>query len=200
VRCVPTPAVHALDRDRPGFVIDIVPAYTTVAVHYDAATLARTRGDAYAQVCAELGRCISRYDGVPVPADEGRLVEIPVRYGGADGPDLDDVARVTSLRPDDVVAMHAGCEYRVYMIGFAPGFPYLAGLPRRLAMPRRAVPRTHVPAGSVGIAGGQTGIYPLATPGGWQIIGRTDVQLFRPSADPPTLLRLGDRVRFTVIE
>lgn len=123
----------------------------------------------------------------------GRLVEIPVTY---DGPDLADVAAHCGLSPDDVVARHTQAEYVVYFLGFQPGFAYLGGLDESLHTPRRAEPRTSVPAGSVGIGGAQTGIYPLATPGGWQLIGRTSLALFDPQAEPPTVLAPGDRVRF----
>lgn len=123
----------------------------------------------------------------------GRLVEIPVRY---DGPDLADVAAHCGLAPDEVVRRHSAADYIVYFIGFQPGFAYLGGLDEALHTPRRAEPRIAVPAGSVGIGGAQTGIYPLATPGGWQLIGRTALPLFDPRAEPPTLLAPGDRVRF----
>lgn len=123
----------------------------------------------------------------------GRLVEIPVRY---DGPDLADVAAHCGLSTDEVVRRHTQADYVVYFIGFQPGFAYLGGLDEALHTPRRAEPRTAVPAGSVGIGGAQTGIYPLATPGGWQLIGRTALPLFDPQAEPPTLLAPGDRVRF----
>jgi len=123
----------------------------------------------------------------------GRLVEIPVTY---DGPDLADVAAHCGLSPDDVVTRHTQAEYVVYFLGFQPGFAYLGGLDESLHTPRRAEPRTSVPAGSVGIGGAQTGIYPLATPGGWQLIGRTSLALFDPQAEPPTVLAPGDRVRF----
>jgi len=123
----------------------------------------------------------------------GRRVEIPVRY---DGPDLADVAAHCRLSPDEVVRRHSAAEYVVYFIGFQPGFAYLGGLDQALHTPRRAEPRVAVPAGSVGIGGAQTGIYPLATPGGWQLIGRTALPLFDPQAEPPTLLAPGDRVRF----
>jgi KipI family sensor histidine kinase inhibitor len=129
----------------------------------------------------------------------GRIVEIPVRYGGDDGPDLDDVAAHCGLTADEVVRRHAATEYCVYFIGFQPGFAYLGGLDPSLHTPRRAEPRVAVPAGSVGIGGAQTGVYPLATPGGWQLIGRTSVALFDPRAEPPTLLAPGDRVRFVAV-
>lgn len=181
---------------------DIVPAYTAVAVHYDPvafATRARaagTDGDPapYDNVRRAVVEVLDTM-AVDAPAP-GRLIEIPVRYGGEYGPDLDHVARHARLSPAEVTALHASVEYTVYMIGFTPGFPYLGGLPAALSTPRRATPRQKVPAGSVGIAGTQTGVYPLATPGGWQIIGRTRERLFRPELDPPTLLRIGDRVRF----
>lgn len=126
----------------------------------------------------------------------GRQVDIPVHYGGAAGPDLADVAAHTGLTPAEVVRRHAAGDYVVYFLGFLPGFAFLGGLEAALATPRRAAPRTAVPAGSVGIGGEQTGIYPLASPGGWQLIGRTTRPLFDPAAEPPTLLRPGDRVRF----
>ncbi|KQW42410.1 MULTISPECIES: 5-oxoprolinase subunit PxpB [unclassified Roseateles] len=129
----------------------------------------------------------------------GRLVEIPVRYGGPAGPDLDDVAAHCGMSADEVVQRHTQAEYVVYFIGFQPGFAYLGGLDEALHTPRRAEPRVAVPAGSVGIGGAQTGIYPLATPGGWQLIGGTTLALFDPQAEPPTLLAPGDRVRFVAV-
>ncbi|KQV60576.1 allophanate hydrolase [Pelomonas sp. Root1217] len=126
----------------------------------------------------------------------GRLVEIPVRYGGEHGPDLGDVAAHCGLSVDEVVQRHSQAEYIVYFIGFQPGFAYLGGLDASLHTPRRSEPRVAVPAGSVGIGGAQTGIYPLATPGGWQLIGHTALPLFDPTAEPPTLMAPGDRVRF----
>lgn len=132
-------------------------------------------------------------------APPSRTVVIPVCYGGEFGPDLEEVARFHGMTEDEVIAIHAQGRYRVYMIGFAPGFAYLGGLSPEIATPRRATPRTHVPAGSVGIAGNQTGVYPLATPGGWQIIGRTPLALFRPHHEEPSLLRAGDIVQFCPI-
>jgi KipI family sensor histidine kinase inhibitor len=131
-------------------------------------------------------------------AIEGRLVEIPVAYGGEDGPDLGDVAAHTGLTPAEVVRRHSAGEYVVYLLGFLPGFAFMGGLAPELATPRRAEPRTAVPARSVGIGGEQTGIYPLVSPGGWQLIGRTSLEMFDPTAESPTLLRPGDRVRFVV--
>jgi KipI family sensor histidine kinase inhibitor len=132
--------------------------------------------------------------GVPLPEPRaGRRHEIAVTY---DGEDLAEVAASCRVRPQDVVELHSGAEYTVAFIGFQPGFPYLLGLPEVLAMPRLASPRVKVPAGSVAIAEGYTGIYPDATPGGWRLIGRTEVVLFDPASTPPSLLRPGDFVRF----
>jgi len=130
------------------------------------------------------------------PQEDPRLIEIPVVYGGSAGPDLPEVAERAGLTPPQVVELHSSADYIVYFIGFQPGFPYLGGLDTRLHTPRRAEPRVVVPAGSVGIGGSQTGIYPLAAPGGWQLIGHTPLSLFDPQQQPPTLMRPGDRVRF----
>jgi KipI family sensor histidine kinase inhibitor len=127
---------------------------------------------------------------------QSRRIEIPVRYGGADGPDLDEVATQTGLSREEVVRLHQGGEYTVYFLGFLPGFAYLGGMDRRLVTARRPVPRLSVPAGSLAIGGEQTAIYPSASPGGWQLIGRTSVALFDPARDPPSLLLPGDSVRF----
>jgi KipI family sensor histidine kinase inhibitor len=138
----------------------------------------------------------------PAPAEgigTGRLVEIPVRYGGADGPDLDEVARAHELRPDEVVEIHAGVEYDAFFLGFAPGFAYLGPVPASIATPRLDVPRPRVPAGSVAIGGAQTAVYPTETPGGWRLIGRTDAHLWDVARDPPSLIGPGDRVRFVPI-
>ena len=131
-------------------------------------------------------------------AIEGRTIEIPVAYGGEHGPDLADVAAHTGFTPAEVVRRHAAGEYVVYLLGFLPGFAFMGGLAPELATPRRAEPRVAVPARSVGIGGAQTGVYPLVSPGGWQLIGRTSLEMFDPTAAEPTLLRPGDRVRFVV--
>lgn len=131
-------------------------------------------------------------------AIEGRTIEIPVAYGGEHGPDLADVAAHTGFTPAEVVRRHAAGEYVVYLLGFLPGFAFMGGLAPELATPRRAEPRVAVPARSVGIGGAQTGVYPLVSPGGWQLIGRTPLEMFDPAAAEPTLLRPGDRVRFVV--
>jgi inhibitor of KinA len=131
---------------------------------------------------------------------DSRLIRIPVVYGGQWGPDLQDTARMCGLSGEELVRLHSSVEYRVLMIGFVPGFPYLEGLPEQLQAERLSVPRLRVPYGSVGIGGSQTGIYPLESPGGWRLIGRTALALFRPGEEEPSLLRAGDRVRFDPVE
>jgi KipI family sensor histidine kinase inhibitor len=180
-------------------VIECVPAFASVTVHYDPVRIAPDGSPD--PPYERLRRALRTVLDTSLPSDGGaaRTVEIPVCYGGTFGPDLDDVAALHGMRTDDVIALHARATYTVQMIGFLPGFPYLGGLPEALATPRRAEPRTHVPAGSVGIGGRQAGIYPLESPGGWNLIGRTPTQLFFPDRDPPTLLQPGDSVRFRPI-
>ncbi|HSP09253.1 MAG TPA: 5-oxoprolinase subunit PxpB [Candidatus Dormibacteraeota bacterium] len=141
-----------------------------------------------------LGTAIKRLATRRPPMDEpGRLHRIPVIY---DGPDLDTVASALGMPAGQIVELHTGPIYRVFVVGFVPGWAYLGPLPEMLELPRRSTPRTQVPAGSVAIAGQMTGIYPLPTPGGWHLIGRTSVKVFLPDSDPPCLLRAGDRVKF----
>jgi KipI family sensor histidine kinase inhibitor len=174
-----------------------VPAHASVLVPFDPLAIDLDEVRTIVEGCARLadGGSIAR----AVAAETRPTVEIRVRYGGADGPDLEAVASVHDLSPSDVVELHAGAMYRVLFLGFAPGFAYLGGLPPGLATPRRSTPRTRVPAGSVGIAGEQTGVYPLAMPGGWQLIGRTDIALWDLSRPSPALLRPGDVVRFVPV-
>jgi len=127
---------------------------------------------------------------------EPKTLEIPVVYGGEYGPDMEWVSQYHNISVDEVIQLHTGTTYQVYMIGFMPGFPYLGELPEGLATPRRETPRTVIPQGSVAIAQRQTGIYPVESPGGWQILGRTPLKLFNPLHSPPTLLEMGDLVRF----
>ena len=177
-------------------VTDIVPAYTTLALHYDPAALGG--GTSPYEALAE---ALSAWLNDPSAGEQatGRTVEIPVCYGGAYGEDLETLAHARGLSVDEAIALHSATTYHVHMLGFVPGFAYLGGLDARLAMPRRDSPRPRVPAGSVGIGGEQTGVYPLETPGGWQIIGRTPLQLFQPQVMPPCLLSAGDTVRFVPI-
>jgi inhibitor of KinA len=161
-----------------------VAGYASVTVHFDPDLITHEA----------LGAAIKRLAAKRPPMHEpGRLHRIPVTY---DGPDLEAVASMLKLPPEKVVEIHSRPIYRVFLVGFVPGWAYLGPLPEELELPRRHVPRTLVPAGSVAIAGRQTGIYPLPTPGGWHLIGRTPVKLFLPDSDPPCLFRAGDRVKF----
>jgi KipI family sensor histidine kinase inhibitor len=175
---------EALQDRRPAGLLSTVPAYASLLCCYDPDVT-----DA-----ARLEDAIRHLEGRVDPSVPiGPIVDVPTRY---DGPDLADVALKTNLTPIGVIDAHAGCEYLVYCVGFAPGFTYCGSVPEQLAVPRLASPRPRVPAGSIGIAGRQTGIYAVESPGGWNLIGRTDIQLFDPTGDPPARFKTGDRLRF----
>ncbi len=185
--------VHAFDaalqaQSVPG-IVETVPTYRSLLVMYDPQV---SQADA---MRAALIDALDALAATDLPA--GRLVEIPVRYGGEAGPDLADVAAHCGMTEAAVIGLHAQPVYTVAMLGFAPGFAYLLGLPEALATPRLATPRLRVSPGSVGIAGAQTGVYALSTPGGWRIIGRTALTLFDAVRAEPFALHAGDRVRFT---
>ncbi len=190
--------VERLTTRRIPSVLESVPAYGSVVVHYDPlAVPPGVMGESpYARLAAILRSELSDLDHFMAPT--GDLVEIPVCYGGAFGPDLDGLAQRHRISPDEVVRLHANAEYLVYMVGFVPGFAYLGGC-RRRSRPRRAEPRTHVPAGTVGIGGNQTGVYPMVSPGGWNLIGKTPARLFDPARQPAALLAIGQRVHFRSI-
>jgi KipI family sensor histidine kinase inhibitor len=179
-------------------IVDIVPAYATLALHYDASAWADGHAPPHRNIEAAV-RSIFRTP-LASAADHAATVEIPVCYGGEFGPDLDSVAEHAMIDAAEVIARHTAPTYSVAMLGFAPGFPYLFGLDASLHTPRRASPRTRVPAGSVAIGGRQTGIYPAELPGGWQLIGRTPLLLFDARRDPPSLVMPGDHVRFAAID
>ncbi|MEX1276635.1 MAG: 5-oxoprolinase subunit PxpB [Bacteroidota bacterium] len=176
----PIPGTHAIH-----------PAYSSVLVSFN------PRENPPPEFEAGIRDLVQQIDSVRVP--EPRRIEIPVCYGGKLGPDLDDVALHNRVTTDEVVRRHSSTEYLVYFLGFSPGFPYMGDMPKELAIPRLGTPRRVVPACSVAIGGRQTGIYPVASPGGWRIIGRTPLRLFRPEEAEPTLLRMGDLVRFKAI-
>lgn len=176
----------------PEWLVDLVPAHSSLAVFFDPAHGSAAGVRAWLLAMAAEPHAL--------PTGEVRVVEVPVAYGGDFGPDLEPAAARLGLDPDELAAAHAGAEYTVAMVGFAPGFPYLSGLDPCLALERHSTPRTRVPAGSVGIGGAQTGIYPREGPGGWQLLGRTPLRLFDPGADPPALLQPGDTVRFRRID
>jgi KipI family sensor histidine kinase inhibitor len=184
-------AAH-LRSDAPPWLRDVVPAWDSVGMFFDPDAI---DADAARSWLLERDRCVPA-----TTAAAPRTIEIPVRYGGEHGVDLDAAATELGLTPAALVERHTAPVYTVAMIGFAPGFPYLDGLDPALALPRLATPRSRVPAGSVGIGGAQTGIYPRESPGGWRLLGRTPLTLFDPAADPPSRLLPGDRVRFVAID
>jgi KipI family sensor histidine kinase inhibitor len=169
-------------------ILNLHPAYSSVLVDFDPHLYDHTRAGAL------VSERLDAHRDEAAPPD--RLVEIPVVFGGESGPDLEDVARHTGFPAERVVELFTAAEYVVYFVGFSTCFPYLGGLPAELATPRLSAPRKHVPVGSVAIGGPQAGIYPLASPGGWRLIGHTALRLFDPASAPPPLLRMGDRVRF----
>ena len=175
-------------------VVELVPTYRSLLVQYDAELSTVDEMTGFLKDLAAGSR----------PGDPGNngprsVYELPVSYGGEDGQDLENVAQHAGLTAEEVIAIHSGTDYRVYMLGFAPGFPYLGGMDERIATPRLATPRVRVPAGSVGIAESQTGVYPSASPGGWRLIGRTPVSLFDPGADPPVPFLPGSFIRFVPV-
>jgi len=176
--------VAAMGKNRPAGVLDVVSSFASVAVHFGGTDV------------REWIEC-SMADDADAETNAGGDFEIPVCY---DGTDLEEIAEQVGLSTDEVIALHSGADYTVAAVGFSPGFPYLSGLPERLNVPRRKTPRLAVPAGSVAIAGGQAGIYPFTSPGGWHVLGRTGVTLFDPALTPPALLTAGDRVRFVPVE
>ena len=170
---------------------DLVPSYRSLMVVYDPLIITLN------SLQSQLNQIWSNLDDTRQP--EPRIVEIPVVYGDQYGPDLEWIADYHQMSPHEIIRLHTQPLYQVYMIGFMPGYPYMGEVPDEIVTPRRKTPRTHVPAGSVGIAQKQTGIYPVASPGGWQIIGRTPMRLFDPKGQPPCFIEMGDRIKFNVI-
>jgi inhibitor of KinA len=188
--------VHGLSREigRLGArgVLEVVPTYRSLVVYYDPQRIS------YADLTSRIGE-------MEAPLGEGeavdtRLVEIPTLYGGEYGPDIGDVAQHNGISEAEVIRIHSGTDYLVYMMGFLPGFPYLGGMSERIAAPRLVSPRASIPAGSVAIAERQTGIYPVESPGGWRLIGRTPIRLFDPGREPPVEIEPGDYLRFVSVD
>ncbi|MEA4921117.1 MAG: 5-oxoprolinase subunit PxpB [Clostridiaceae bacterium] len=172
-------------------VIEIVPTYCAVTIHFDPAVL-------------DLGLLISSIEASSqqldeAPTEKAETVVVPVAYGGEFGPDMANVMAYTGLTDGEIIRRHSEREYLIYMLGFTPGFPYMGGMDESIATPRLNTPRTAIPSGSVGIAGSQTGVYPIASPGGWQLIGRTPLKLFDIERENPFLLKAGQKVKFTPI-
>ena len=180
-----------LKKNLPAGVEAVVPAYRSLSILYEPLA---TNPDRLTEILHAL-----EADSDAIQVAEPKIVPIPVCYGGGFGPDIGIVMEHTGLREDEVIAIHASVDYPIYMIGFTPGFCYLGGLDRRLQTPRRKTPRISLPAGSVGLAESQTGMYPVESPGGWQIIGRTPLRLFAPARENPFLYEAGDRIRFVPI-
>ncbi|WP_419880676.1 5-oxoprolinase subunit PxpB [Peribacillus sp. B-H-3] len=193
---------HLENTPFPGF-IECVPAFASITVYYNPMAVIKSRISSgyrespYKIVHSYITNIIQ--DNGSAEKFTRRKVDIPVVYGGEYGPDLEFVSSHHSLSVQEVVKIHSSSDYLVYMIGFAPGFPYLGGMSNKIAAPRKSSPRLRIPAGSVGIAGQQTGVYPISTPGGWQIIGRTPLPLFNPANSSPSYLQAGDIVTFTPI-
>jgi inhibitor of KinA len=188
----------------PGFV-ECVPAFTNLTIFYNPPEVVAAAGKKQKKEFVSPFEVVSSIIQSKLENEQTekelnhRTVSIPVCYGGEYGPDLEYVARHHNITPEEVISIHSEGEYLAYMIGFAPGFPFLGGLSEKIATPRRPSPRTSIPAGSVGIAGMQTGVYPISTPGGWQLIGQTPIKLFLPEQNPPSLLQAGDIVKFKPI-
>lgn len=189
-------AAHRLHQRWPD--LECVPAYASLLVRFDPRQWNVEGRSPHEHFAEALHEALLDLDDTATGGSS--VLAIPVLYGGSAGPDLLEVATLTGLTPTEVITRHCATEYRVAMLGFAPGFPYLLGLDPALAVPRRTDPRQRVPAGSVAIGGSQTGIYPAALPGGWQLIGRTPLALFNVHDEPPARLRPGDRVRFHAID
>lgn len=194
--------VHIIEQESFKGFIEVVPGYNNVTVFYDPVTIRlnnkrNKEKTAFDIVSALIMNNVKKIE--TKSAVKKRLIEIPVLYGDHCGPDLKYVAEFNGITMEKVIELHTKQDYLVYMIGFAPGFPYLGDVDKKIATPRKEKPSPKIPAGSVGIAGEQTGIYSLDSPGGWQVIGQTPVDLFNPKSSPPTLLESGDEIRFIPI-
>ena len=183
---------QALQAEQDFRIRNLHPGYTSVLIDFDPLRMTHD------ELATIVEQCAGTADMRAEP--ESRIVSVPVCYDTEFGPDLMDLAKHANISPEEVVRLHSSATYLVYFLGFSPGFAYMGGLPEKLHMPRLATPRGHVAGGTVGIAGSQTGIYPVDSAGGWRLIGRTPWRMFDPKADPPTRLQPGDRVRFTPID
>lgn len=184
--------VESLKKKNIDGILDILPTYRSILINYDPVKIS------YGEMVDTLKGLSKTNSGKQ--SDEVRLIEIPTIYGGEYGPDIDFVAEHANLSKDEVIKIHSGTDYLVYMMGFIPGFTYLGGLDERIATPRLKSPRLKIEAGSVGIAANQTGMYPLESPGGWQLIGRTPLKLFDDTKEPPVFIQAGDYIRYVPID
>lgn len=186
--------VRALEEAGLPDIKDVVPAYSSVSVFYDGIALLKRHKSAFGYMSRQIKALLSQ--SVKTDVADFRMVEVPVCYSRKYGLDLVDISEQTKLPVEEIIHLHTAIKYKVYMIGFLPGFAYMGDVDESIAVPRKPEPRAKIEAGSVGIAGKQTGIYPLASPGGWQIIGRTPIQLFDTQKAEPVFFRAGDEVRF----
>lgn len=182
----------ALESSKLPGIVETVPTYRSLMVHYDPGVIR------YAALLKKLQGLLGKLDQIQIPPSE--VLEIPVLYGGEEGPDLEFVAQHHGKTPEEVVRIHTATEYLIYMLGFTPGFTYLGGMSEEIATPRLKTPRVKIPAGSVGIAGAQTGVYPIDSPGGWQLIGRTPVRMYDPDRETPILPQAGQYIKFYAID
>ena len=182
----------ALDHSGIKGIVETVPTYRSLMVHYDPGVIA------YGPLVKKLKGLLGQLDHIQIPPSD--VLEIPVLYGGEEGPDLEFVAKHNGKTPEEVIKIHTSTEYLIYMLGFTPGFTYLGGMSDEIATPRLKTPRVKIPAGSVGIAGAQTGVYPIDSPGGWQLIGRTPVRMYDPDRAEPILPQAGQYIKFYAID
>ncbi|AZB43931.1 5-oxoprolinase subunit PxpB [Bacillus sp. FJAT-42376] len=185
-----------LDQQNYPWLVEYIPAFTNITLIFNLLYFKDKPEQSHLLIQNELEKLLAEIGEEAPVSENSSLVRIPVCYEDDFGMDLDEVASLNGLTKEEVIRLHTEREYPVYMIGFSPGFPYLGGMNNKIAAPRKGKPRSKIPAGSVGIAGTQTGVYPMETPGGWQIIGRTPLSLFNPENEPPTLLQAGDSVEF----
>jgi len=178
----------ALQNSKIPGIVETVPTYRSLMIHYDPGVIL------YKPLVSKLQALLGQLDKIEIPPSE--VLEIPVLYGGEMGPDLDFVAQNSGKTPEEVIKIHTSTEYLIYMLGFTPGFTYLGGMSDEIATPRLKTPRVKIPAGSVGIAGSQTGVYPIDSPGGWQLIGRTPVRMYDPDRETPILPQAGQYIKF----
>lgn len=184
----------AVEKSLGDKVVEMIPTYRSLLVVYNPVEIT------FGEISDQVGGLLDGIQGDSETSTTREIIELPVVYGGEDGPDLDHVAEHAGISTQEVIDIHSGTGYLVYMLGFAPGFPYLGGLDERIACPRLTTPRVKVPAGSVGIAESQTGVYPNESPGGWQLIGRTAVPLFDVQRENPSLIKPGAEVRFVPVD
>lgn len=182
----------AIQKDQMSGIYEMIPTYRSLFIQYNPMEIEVN------SLIEKLKKIEKSLDNIDLP--KPRIIEIPTAYGGEFGEDIKFVLEHNGMNEDEVIKIHSSVDYRIYMLGFSPGFPYLGGMSEKIETPRLKTPRTKIPAGSVGIAGKQTGIYPMESPGGWQLIGRTPIKLYDPRSQTPIILQAGDYIRFVPIE